>query len=141
MTEQERDVRMLTVKQPHAWAIVNGHKDVENRTWKFPLPPGTRVAVLAGKKWAPPLRVDVGAPENRSEYVAGAVIGFVTVVDDHEDCGGGCSPWAVTGHRHWRLADAAVLDRPVPQRGALWLQRAEGQVRAQLVAELDREHR
>lgn len=24
----------LTIRQPYAWLIVNGHKDIENRTWK-----------------------------------------------------------------------------------------------------------
>lgn len=25
---------MLSIRQPWAWLIVNGHKDIENRTWK-----------------------------------------------------------------------------------------------------------
>ena len=27
-------MKVLTVKQPWAWLIVNGHKDVENRNWR-----------------------------------------------------------------------------------------------------------
>lgn len=30
------DIWALTVRQPWAWMIVNGFKDVENRTWKVP---------------------------------------------------------------------------------------------------------
>jgi hypothetical protein len=26
-------VKALTIRQPWAWLIVNGHKDIENRTW------------------------------------------------------------------------------------------------------------
>lgn len=26
----------LSIRQPWAWLIVNGHKDIENRTWKTP---------------------------------------------------------------------------------------------------------
>jgi hypothetical protein len=24
----------LTIRQPYAWLIVNGHKDIDNRSWK-----------------------------------------------------------------------------------------------------------
>ncbi len=27
-------LRALSIRQPWAWLIVNGHKDIENRTWK-----------------------------------------------------------------------------------------------------------
>ena len=29
-------LKALTIKQPWAWAIVAGHKDVENRSWSTP---------------------------------------------------------------------------------------------------------
>lgn len=28
------DMKCLTVRQPWAWLLVNGHKDIENRSWK-----------------------------------------------------------------------------------------------------------
>jgi hypothetical protein len=30
-------VKVLSIRQPWAWLIVNGHKDVENRTWRTTL--------------------------------------------------------------------------------------------------------
>lgn len=38
----------LSIKQPWAWLIVNGWKDVENRDWRRAFPP--RTLVHAGKK-------------------------------------------------------------------------------------------
>jgi hypothetical protein len=28
------DMKVLVVRQPWAWLIVNGHKDIENRSWR-----------------------------------------------------------------------------------------------------------
>src|SRR4051812_3391236 len=30
----EKTMKSLSIMQPWAWLIVNGHKDIENRTWK-----------------------------------------------------------------------------------------------------------
>ncbi len=30
----ENKIKALSIKQPWAWAIVNGYKTIENRTWK-----------------------------------------------------------------------------------------------------------
>lgn len=30
------DLRLLSIRQPHAWAICSGHKEVEKRAWRFP---------------------------------------------------------------------------------------------------------
>jgi hypothetical protein len=117
-------VRVLTVRQPHAWALVAGHKDVENRPWRFPAPDGTVLAVLAGRNYDPPL--DVAMPEpDVLEF--GAIIGSVVVVGSHEadECDG-CSPWAVKSHQwttthHWTVAHAVMLPTPIPARGNLHL--------------------
>ena len=45
-------MKALTVKQPWAWAIIHGGKDVENRSWMPNLGPrGMRIAIHAGKGW------------------------------------------------------------------------------------------
>jgi hypothetical protein len=129
------DLRLLTVKQPHAWAIVAGRKDVENRTWPFRLALGTTIGIHAGVKVDPRgLRVPLDVPH---DLVHGAVVGFVDVVGDHadDDCPG-CSPWAAPAHRHWRLANARRLMTPVPTRGSLWLFRPPADVLSTLLAEL-----
>lgn len=40
---------VLSIRQPWAWLIVNGYKDVENRTW--PTHFRGKVLIHAGKKW------------------------------------------------------------------------------------------
>ncbi|MEI3544750.1 MAG: ASCH domain-containing protein [Alphaproteobacteria bacterium] len=40
---------ILSIRQPWAWLIVNGYKDIENRTW--PTHFRGKVLIHAGKKW------------------------------------------------------------------------------------------
>lgn len=138
------DLRLLTVQQPWAWAIVNGHKDVENRKWRFPLDLPCTIAVHAGAQrrafQTAPFPIDMPDPDL---LAYGAVIGFVDVVRD-VDCAihfgegkRGCrSPWASRGMRHWALANPRALAVPIPARGHLWLHRPPPGVRAALEAEL-----
>ena len=47
-------MRALTLWQPWAWLVANGHKLVENRPWApspTALPPGHRFAIHAGKRY------------------------------------------------------------------------------------------
>lgn len=39
-------MKALSIRQPYAWLIVNGHKDIENRTWRTPF--RGRVLIHAG---------------------------------------------------------------------------------------------
>ena len=41
-------MRALTVRQPWAWAIAEGYKDIENRSWYPRLEPGEVFAIHAG---------------------------------------------------------------------------------------------
>lgn len=117
-------MRILTVRQPWAWAIIHGGKDVENRTrniagdYRGPvaihvakrLPPfqehwdaGTAIAAIAGRR---PLFHDMRS--------MGAIIGVVDLIDVHSasviggcgrmdnncaehpaGCRHHCSPWAM----------------------------------------------
>ena len=45
-----RITRALTLRQPWAWAVAAGHKDVENRTWQTPH--RGWLAIHAGGEWA-----------------------------------------------------------------------------------------
>jgi hypothetical protein len=121
------DLRMLSVRQPHAWAICSGHKDVENRTWRFPYEMPCTIGIQAGIRTDPdgldaPLDVPDDLPD---DLPRGCALGLVNVISDHDssEClqpdGTLCSPWAVTGHRHWVLAHPRLLDQPLPCRGAL----------------------
>ena len=85
-------MKALSIRQPWAWLIVHGGKDIENRTWRTKIR-GT-IAVHASKK------VDVRAyAELKAEGVdlpaieklkVGGIIGKVEIVDcvDQSD-----SPW------------------------------------------------
>ena len=74
----------------------------------------------------------------------GCALGVVDVISDHEssEClkaeGALCSPWAVTGHRHWVLAHPRMLDHPIPCRGLLKLFRPPPEV-ADALSRLARE--
>lgn len=132
-------LKALTVKHPLAWAIVNGHKDVENRGWRFPQPLGTTIAVHAGLKVVPDEDLPYGL-DVPDDAPTGAIVGFVDVVDDHHasECDP-CSLWAYDGDtRHWVLANPRVLREPIPQRGYLWLFVPPPDVTARLLAALRR---
>ncbi len=114
-------MKALSIRQPWAWLIVNGHKNIENRTWE--LPPGLvgqRVLVHAGKVFSP--TSDVPGWERFDEAywpsptaVLSAIIGEVTIT--------GCvtesdSPW-FEGPFGFTLADPVVYKTPVPCKGRL----------------------
>jgi hypothetical protein len=105
------ELRVLTVRQPHASAIVLGHKDVENRTWQCPV--RSVIAIHAGKS---PSEIALAMPLLLPDPLpTGAIIGVVRVAD----ClpGTSTSPWAIPGHWHWVLADPRLLKVPVAFTG------------------------
>lgn len=114
-------VRVLSVRQPWAWAIVTGQKRIENRTWRTAyrgpllIHAGVSHAALGhyGKGEPPPTRLTFGA-----------VIGRVELVD--------CVPLAelpsgFKGDRHaegpwcWLLANPVELATPFACPGAVGL--------------------
>jgi hypothetical protein len=119
--------KALTVKQPWAWAIIHGDKDVENRS--RPTKHRGRLYIHAGLGWADDGLDAIGA-ENMppdAALLAGHVIGTVDVIGCHpaEECADGigrhCSEWAMPGHFHWILANARPLACPFPETGRLGL--------------------
>jgi hypothetical protein len=119
------DLLLLSVRQPHAWAICSGHKDVENRTWRFPYEMPCTIGIQAGVRIDPDgLDAEADVPD---DLPLGYAQGLVDVVLDHDasEClqpdGSLCSPWAVRGHRHWVLAHPRTLHHPIPCRGLLKL--------------------
>lgn len=144
-------MKALTVRQPWAWAIVHGGKDVENRTqaWSYRGP----LAIHAGAResqsgvHSPLVQRAMGdamrAGRLPIDLAFGAFIGVVDLVDVHSewDCMGGpteslCTPWAETACRgshdeecpastrpmvHLELASPRPLAQPIPARGRLGL--------------------
>jgi hypothetical protein len=127
--------KALTVKQPWAWAIIHGDKDVENRS--RPTKHRGQLYIHAGLGWAAEgdeALAELGDPEIPLGYdyagalaARGMVIGTVDVIGCHpaEECADGigrhCSEWAMPGHFHWILANARPLACPFPETGRLGL--------------------
>lgn len=127
-------MKALTIRQPYAWAVARGFKDIENRpsafTYRGP------VMIHAGLQLAShlafydvadlsPVEVpSLSSPNAPVECAFGAVIAVAELVRAHPAsvCEGECSPWAQSGKAHLRLANTRILTRPVPAHGntILW---------------------
>lgn len=135
--------RILTVRQPWAWAIIHGGKTVENRVRNIVGDYRGPVLIHAAKvndvdAWRAMGRTNLSAYtrslDAREALIAGAVIGVVDLVDSHpvESCitqqhDGDwlvCSEWAERAGHHLVLANPRALDEPIPYKGALGLRRS-----------------
>jgi hypothetical protein len=128
-------VKALSIKQPWAWLVCKGIKDIENRTWWIHMPPMLNYP-------ATPRRIYVHAGISRSEMTKpvvaqilkrlngrqaaefmltyerlsfGVIIGEVDIIG----CTGKSdSPW-FTGPYALILAGAILYDKPIPCKGKL----------------------
>jgi len=112
-------MKALSIRQPWAWLIVNGYKDIENRTWSTDF--RGRVYVHAGK------RVKQGDfPEQRAyiresgltlpeEPPLGAIVGEVNIIDCVDTS---CNPW-FCGPYGFLLSSPIAYKKPIPYRGQL----------------------
>jgi hypothetical protein len=111
-------MKVLSVRQPYAWAILHAGKTTENRSWRTtyrgelsihasmrPDPDGR--AFMAG------LGIDV--PDDLPRGVILGSVRLVDVVDDSD------SPWAEPGQHHWVLEGPEPWPEPVPAKGDLGL--------------------
>ncbi|RLP68368.1 ASCH domain-containing protein [Mycetocola reblochoni] len=129
-------MRVLTVRQPWASAIIHGGKDVENRvrniagTYRGPVAihaAAGKAAEITDEQEARLLAADadelggIAAWLDGEPIRGGVILGVVDLVDVHSvnDCGG-CSEWGEPEHHHLVLRDARPVV-PVPYRGALGL--------------------
>lgn len=138
-------MRALTLYQPMAWAIEQGHKRVENRVW--PLPTrflGERFAVHAGMRYDEPLaimireRFGLKVP-GRHEITLGAVVAvatFARCITDDQDCDDIVEAW-FSGPFGFVLTDIHRLPTPVPCRGFQGLWTVPPDVEAQIVSQID----
>ena len=109
-------MKALTVKQPWAWAIIFGGKDVENRTTLRRY--RGELAIHAGARMHDFREMPRGvhAPEE-AELVLSAIIGIVELIDCVESSR---SKW-FEGPFGLVLAKPRALKTPVPCKGALGL--------------------
>lgn len=129
-----KPARVVTVRQPWAWAIASGLKDVENRRRRIS---SGLLAIHAGRSHDPAgdtMLAQLGIEVPRSlDY--GAVVAVAAVVDCVSDSS---SPWASPGCWHWLIGSVVALDRPIPLRGMAGIFRAPTPV-TELLADAARE--
>lgn len=105
----------LSIRQPWAWLIVNGHKDVENRTWRTKI--RGRVLVHAAKKSTYPERLewlismrrigfDAHQVPDSKDWEVGGIVGSVEIVDCVEESD---SRWHAEGQWGFVLRNAQPL--------------------------------
>ena len=125
-------MKALTLWQPWAWLVVNGLKDIENRTWKpgKRLQEGDRFLIHAGtrldidpktgqsRKW-PQLGFPATMPGPRT-FVLGAIIGSVQYDGIVTDASETDSHW-FAGPVGWKISHALEYASPIPCRGMLGL--------------------
>lgn len=152
------ELRILTVRQPWAWAIIHGGKDVENRVRNIAGDYRGGVAIHAAKADDPEAWRGLAhtslptwgrAMESPLSLASGAILGVVDLVGTHhardplfgcehvEPIEGTplarstfCSPWAEAGAHHLELANPRPLAEPIPFKGALGLRRLDGDTTA-----------
>jgi ASCH domain len=116
----------LTLRQPWAWCIAAGHKDVENRDW--PTTHRGWLAIHAGGEWANAAafvrcaqllgEIDVTMPP-KQHLTRSAIIGVVYVDDCLNHTMPLNSPWAErSAGFHWLLRAAVLLPAPMPCSGS-----------------------
>jgi hypothetical protein len=116
-------VRVLTVRQPHAYLLIYGSrnaglKDVENRS-KPTSYRGTSLIQASAKvdqaAYAEYIAEDIELPP-ADQLVPGAIIGLVQIVGCVRDSR---SRWAEPGYCHWLTSAPQVADPVIPIKGQL----------------------
>ena len=147
-------MRILTVRQPWAHAIIHGGKNVENRVRNLAGDYRGPVAIHAGLQRDDRGWVDAGAYALTNTMnaghpeVLGAIIGVVDLVGVHHadknalecaDRGGRglwCSRWADPGVYHLALANPRPLSEPIPYKGGQGLRWVSPELQARIEAHL-----
>lgn len=129
--------RAITVRNPWAWAILHGGKNVENRSWttdyRGPIYIHAGLADPAESDLRNPavarVAEQLGAAGLPVVFKPGYILGTVELTGVHHasDCrhpGSGlfCSEWAFAGNYHWVLSNPRPLTCPFPETGkqGLW---------------------
>lgn len=135
-------MKALSIRQPWAWLICAGYKDVENRTWKIHVPmEPMRIYVHAGKTLDRgtfnhvissrhiPHEAQYATINNymlNKAYFArslGSIIGEVDIVDCRYRFGDEIdsiySQWHDVGMYGFLLANPELYDEPIPCKGRL----------------------
>ena len=118
-------MKALSIRQPWAWLIVNGDKDIENRTWATNF--RGKVYVHAGRK------IKSGDFPEQRDYIEqsgillpeepplGAIVGEVIITDCVDTSS---SPW-FCGPYGFLLSSPVAYEDPIPYSGQLGFFQAE----------------
>ncbi len=133
MNGSASEIRALSVRQPWAWAICVGAKEIENRTWSSDYR-GT-IAIHAANSTEALNRLDRQTGHSRFKretFATGAIIGLAELVDvasygpRHEN------QMFAEGPYCWTLTNARLLQTPIPLKGRLNLFRLDHELQEQL---------
>lgn len=123
-------LKCLSIRQPWAWLILGGHKDIENRDWttSYRGPVLIHAGAVIDNEWfnhrtgcptnAHPMR-DL-APDDmpaRHDYPIKSIVGMATLADVVEHS---TSQWFV-GRYGFVIRDARPFEKPIPYSGSLKL--------------------
>lgn len=138
------------MRQPWAWAIVHGGKDVENRPASLGPYRGPVIITASAPKSGDLAYVEGALASPHADWEAsrdlhnqwagqlhqGVALGVVDLVSVHHDSDHGrgelhrCSPWAMPDQWHLVLANPRPLVQPIPVKGSLSLWKPEAELRA-----------
>jgi len=112
--------RALAVRQPWAWLIVNGRKDVENRSRRTKIRGTILIHASAATSQFARLRAEVRERLRcriPADVEYGGIVGAVDIVDCLETSG---SPWHEAGYFRLGAAQSTAASVPAMQ-GVAWL--------------------
>lgn len=116
-------IKALSIQQPWAWLIVNGYKDIENRSWKYPPKYRGQLLIHAGKsfdfegaKWVESEFPEIPLPKHAGEFNRGGFVGLCRLNDVVEHDG---SEWFF-GPLGFKLRSPGPI-KFIPYKGQLGL--------------------
>lgn len=116
-------MKAITIKQPWASLIVEGVKNIENRSW--PTKFRGRVLIHAAQKDFDFRNYMTSEYERhyinsiKKPYITGAIIGSVEIVDCKKSIDNPNKAWGNLYCYHWILENAIEFTEPIPAKGRL----------------------
>lgn len=111
----KKEIKVLSVKQPWAWAIFKAGKDVENRSRRMLFVGRIYIASCAQidyKGMSTILHIHGSIPDFKA-LILGSIIGYVDLLGCKRNS---TSPWAVPGMYHLILKNPVPI-KPIPIKG------------------------
>jgi len=103
--------KAISIKQPWAYLIAYGIKDIENRTWKTNFRGRVLIHVGAKKIDYNPVRIHFSMTIHDYKLLhRSAIIGSVEIVDCIQNSQSG---WADPDCWHWVLKDPVLFEKPI----------------------------